>query len=401
MKKKRILALTSRAPYPVVSGGQARMYHLLRELACDFDIDLISIHNGEVSASARKHLESVLHRVHFVQNSKLRSAVNAIVGAAFQGKPLQVGYYYRGAVRRWIVENQQHYDAVLCFHVRTAEYVRGLPCVTVIDLVDAISLGYARALEKGSSWLWHAIYKFELPRLIKYEQEVIAESALSVVVSAIDREFLIKQGGECTQIEVVPHGTEILEPPSSPLDPSINIDLLFHGKLDYPPNEAACLYLVNNIFPLLSKHRPLNLYLVGYAPTGRIRRLADGKQIVVTGFVENIAAYLARAKVVVAPLTYGSGVKTKVLEAMGMGKAVVTTSVGADGISGRNGVHFFVADDPGEFAACVLTLLDNDTLRETMGAKAKELIRQEYTWKGSGEMLRNLLEQAIATKRRA
>ena len=396
MRRRRILALTSRLPYPIVSGGQARMYHLIKELTREFDVDLFSIHNGSVPSSTDSHLRSFIQNTYFHSSSKTVSVLNAVSQTFLNSKPLQVGYYYRRSIRKWIVENHKQYDLILCFHVRTAEYVRGLERKIVVDLVDAISLGYTRALKKGHSRFWDLIYRFELPRLIKYERGVIADSTLSIVVSAVDKQFLVSQGAMPEKIEIVPHGTELLDVHSSGVRPLENIDVVFHGKMDYPPNEAACFYYVEEVLPLLEwRNTQPNFYIVGFAPSRRVRNLAHGSKVVVTGFVENLADYLAHAKVVVAPLTYGSGVKTKVLEAMGMGKPVVTTTVGADGILGENGVHFFIADTPVDFANRVKELLADSDLRQRMGAAAQSLIKRDFTWEKSGALLRGLLHAKL------
>lgn len=401
MSKLKILALTSRLPYPVVSGGQARMYHLLRQMSKEFDVDLLSIHEGHLQEETTVHLQSFLRHTYFHSMPKLVSRLKAIRHAITSGKPLQIGYYYYEPVRKWLEDNYRNYDLVFCFHIRTAEYVLDFQCKKVVDLVDAISLGYTRAIESGPSILWSPVYRFELPRLLKYERKVIAAFDKSLVVSEVDKEFLVSHGASAVRIIIVPHGTEVPMSEDSGYSESEDIDVVFHGKMDYPPNEAACEYYVEEILPFLTTNgeEPPNFYVVGYAPTRKVRRLDTGTRIVVTGYVTDIWSYLNRARVVVAPLTYGAGIKTKVLEAMGGGKAVVTTSVGADGIDGQNGIHFFVADNPRDFAGRIKELLQNPNLRLEMGNAARRLIIEKYTWDKAGASLLEVLRGVIASEK--
>jgi len=396
MKRPKILALTSRLPYPIVSGGQARMYHLLRQMAKDFDVDLLAIHEGEVPQKSVVHLHSFLRQTHFYSMPRSLSLLKAIWYAITAGKPLQIGYYYCESARRWLKHNYRTYDLVFCFHIRTAEYVFDLQCTKIVDLVDAISMGYTRAIKSGLSVLWNLVYRFELPRLLKYEREVISAFDKSLVVSGIDKGFLVSHDALAERIVVVPHGTEVCENVPVRRGDIEDIDVVFHGKMDYPPNEAACEYYVHEILPFLVENgKSPTFCIVGFAPTRKIQRLSNGTTIVVTGYVLDLRTYLERARVIVAPMTYGAGIKTKVLEAMGMGKAVVTTTVGADGISGQNGIHFFVADDPKEFAGRIKELLADANLRHEMGHAAHKLIMEKYTWEMAGRSLREVLHAAV------
>jgi sugar transferase (PEP-CTERM/EpsH1 system associated) len=399
MPKSRILALTSRIPFPVVSGGQARMYHLLRQMAKEYEVDLLSIHDSQITDESSTHLRSFLRNTFFYSRPELTSRLKALYHAIVSGKPLQIGYYYYEPIMRWLEIHYQNYDLIFCFHVRTAEYVLDLQCKKVVDLVDAISLGYMRAIKSGPSVLWSPIYRFELPRLLKYEKKVVGLFNASLVVSSVDEAFLAMNGVMKERLQIVPHGTEVPKVESCETG-SEDIDILFHGKMDYPPNEAACNYFLSEIMPLLvsEEERP-SFHIVGYAPTRKIKKHANGSTVIVTGYVPDIRRYLRRAKVIVAPMTYGAGVKTKVLEAMGMGKAVVTTTVGAEGIDGQNGVHFLVADNPKDFARRIKELLVNPDLRIEMGNAARKLIAAKYTWDKAGASLLEILRKVVASEK--
>jgi glycosyltransferase involved in cell wall biosynthesis len=151
-------------------------------------------------------------------------------------------------------------------------------------------------------------------------------------------------------------------------------DVSFIGSMDWPPNEDAACYLIHDVMPLVWKSNPnVNVYLIGKNPSKRVLKLAS-RNIIVTGRVKSVDDYLAKTKVVVAPMRLGSGIKIKVLEAMAAGKAIVTTSMGAHGTGLQHGLHALVADQPSEIAQAILLLLKNEEIRSFLGESARNLL---------------------------
>jgi glycosyltransferase involved in cell wall biosynthesis len=164
------------------------------------------------------------------------------------------------------------------------------------------------------------------------------------------------------------------------------------GKMDYHPNEDAGVFFAQHVFPRLrSQYKSLRFMIVGLNPTWRVRSLANIPGVVVTGFLDDPFPLLRRAKVVVAPLRFGVGIKNKVLEAMAVGKAVVTTTVGAEGISGLDGVHYVIADGVEATIARVSELLADRDRRGVIGAAARDLVMSRYRWDVVGDKLLNLV----------
>jgi glycosyltransferase involved in cell wall biosynthesis len=122
------------------------------------------------------------------------------------------------------------------------------------------------------------------------------------------------------------------------------------------------------------------VYIVGTDPPRKVRNLADGKRVVVTGYVSDMISYLQRARIIVAPLMFGAGVQNKILEAMALAKPVITTKLGTEGIDGISGVHYLVAKDPEEFSSTIHSLLKNPSLRVSIGQAANQLVKDKYRW---------------------
>jgi sugar transferase (PEP-CTERM/EpsH1 system associated) len=170
--------------------------------------------------------------------------------------------------------------------------------------------------------------------------------------------------------------------------------LVFVGDMFYGPNVEAIQFFHSQVFETLKKRFPgLKLFVVGKRPAEAVRLLARDPSIIVTGFVEDVRPYLARASVVIAPFVSGSGTKNKILEAMAMGKPVVTTSIGVRGINAIHGDQIYVADSPTVFADRVQELLDDEAKRKRMGDHAREYVEKSHSWARVAEELDHIFQR--------
>jgi glycosyltransferase involved in cell wall biosynthesis len=211
------------------------------------------------------------------------------------------------------------------------------------------------------------------------EQKILDSFDDCIVVSNEEYDALkaLRPGAHCS---VVAHGVdaEFFAPSESSENwPS----LAFVGDMSYSPNVIALEYFHSQIYKPLKKHfADLRLFVVGKNPIEEVRALANDPSITVTGFVEDVRPYVACASVVIAPFVSGTGVKTKVLEGMAMGKPVVTTSLGVRGINATRGEHLCVADNPAAFVNHVQELLEDEAKRKRMGHQAREFVMQHHSW---------------------
>ena len=158
--------------------------------------------------------------------------------------------------------------------------------------------------------------------------------------------------------------------------------------MDWLPNEDAMLYFCREILPFIRSEEPLaRLTIVGRAPTPAVKKLADAAGIVVTGRVDDVRPYMREASVYVVPLRIGGGTRLKIFEAMAMGKAVVSTTIGAEGLPVTNGTHVMVADDPASFARAVVVLIRDADRRQQLEVAARALVVEKYDWSAvAGEL---------------
>jgi glycosyltransferase involved in cell wall biosynthesis len=157
--------------------------------------------------------------------------------------------------------------------------------------------------------------------------------------------------------------------------------LVFTGSMDWYPNEDAILYFLNRILPIIRRELPgAALTVVGRNPSARLRIRAAEAGVHVTGLVVDVRPYMAGAAVYVEPLRIGGGTRLKIFEALAMGKAVVSTSIGAEGLPVIPGEHIVQTDDPDDFAHQVISLLKDPVRRRSLGMAGRRLVEERYAW---------------------
>jgi glycosyltransferase involved in cell wall biosynthesis len=224
-----------------------------------------------------------------------------------------------------------------------------------------------------------SLLEVEWRKMRRYEALACHRARLVLAVSEADRDRL-RSRAPGARIEAVPTGVDIayFAPNGAP---EVQDELLFTGSMDWQPNEDAMAYFVGRILPAIRREMPgVRMTIVGRNPRKRLRELAGPAGVTVTGTVEDIRPFMARAAVYVVPLRIGGGTRLKVFEALAMGKAVVSTSIGVEGLPLAPGREFALADDPDEFARSVVSLLRDPAKRCTLGAQGRQLVVDRYSW---------------------
>jgi glycosyltransferase involved in cell wall biosynthesis len=221
-------------------------------------------------------------------------------------------------------------------------------------------------------------------------------------VSDADRESFARlyPGAIRQPVHVIPTGvdTDFYRPAPSP---PASRGLVFTGSMDWLPNEDAMIWFCRDVLPLIRAQEPqTTLTIVGRAPTPQVVRLGREAGITVTGTVDDIRPYVGSAAVYIVPLRIGGGTRLKIFEAMSMGKAVVSTSVGAEGLPVNDGEHLVLADEPAAFAASVVQLMRDVDRRRMLERAARKLVLDRYDWSAvAGELEHALLGFARAASR--
>jgi glycosyltransferase involved in cell wall biosynthesis len=231
--------------------------------------------------------------------------------------------------------------------------------------------------------------------MLRYERQALARFDGVLAVSDVDRQTFARLYPDAIgrPVHVVPTGvdTEYFTP-ADPMSPPDGRSIVFTGSMDWLPNEDAMLFLCREMLPLIRREEPdVTLSIVGRAPTPAVAALAGHHGVVVTGRVDDVRPFVRDAAVYVVPLRIGGGTRLKIFEAMAMGKAVVSTGVGAEGLPVTRGEHVLLADEPHTFARAVVRLLRDVGRRRRLEDAARALVLERYDWSAVAGTLEDAL----------
>jgi polysaccharide biosynthesis protein PslH len=220
----------------------------------------------------------------------------------------------------------------------------------------------------------------ESKKVLNYEKEILQNFNKCLVCSQEDLNYL-KKKHQIDNLFLLPNGVDVEQFKFKNHDYSHAHTLLFTGNMDYAPNVDAVIYFVNDVFPLIKSSFPeVKFVIAGQRPIDKVLQLHNGKDVLVTGFVEDLTDLYNSASVVVAPLRFGAGTQNKVLEAMAMGIPVVCSNIGFDGLEIQDGEGAFMRTNSQDFAQQVIALLGDSSLREKTGSLGTLKINQSFSW---------------------
>ena len=372
--------------WPLTSGGRLRSFHTIAELSRRHRVSLLTTHgprDDHESLSGRlPHCERVISLPHAAPKRNSIRFSAALVRSWFSRYPVDLRKWHVPALRREVSRLLRTRDIDVC----VADFLLAIPNVPVTSPVPLILFEHNvehmiwKRLSQIETRPWRRVLlELEWRKMRKLEAEACLRANLTIAVSEGDRRLLLANAPGA-RVCAIPTGvdTSYFTPNGSHENPAA---LVFTGSMDWFPNEDAILHAIHNILPLIRSAMPeVSLTVAGRNPTSRLRKAAAKAGVRVTGSVDDVRPYIADAAVYVVPLRLGGGTRLKILEALAMGKAVVSTTIGAEGLPLVPGVHFVRADDPGDFARAVLALLRDPTRRKTLGVAGRQLLEQRYSW---------------------
>lgn len=284
----------------------------------------------------------------------------------------------RDSVQRLVEHN--HVDVVVSdFLFAAANVPLGgkVPVVLFEHNVEYLIWKRLSALERNP--IRKLLFEIEWRKLRDKESELCSRADVTIAVSEEDRARLSEMAPGA-KTEAIPTGvdTTYFAPAGRA---QILGRLVFSGSMDWHPNEDAVMYFGESILPKVRARVPnASFAIVGRNPTQKLREAAERLGMIVTGTVDDVRPYLDEAAVYVVPLRAGSGTRMKIFEALGMAKPVVSTTVGAEGLALTDQKEFIAADDPDDFAAAVVHLLQHEVRRTELGEAGRALVVERYSW---------------------
>lgn len=397
----KILFLSHRIPYPPNKGDKIRSFNEIKYLSKHHIVDIACLADNPTDLKFEKDLKEFCRKVHVTPFNPFPAKIKGVLNLLSRGS-ISVGYFYsrmlQQVIDQWLFENT--YDAIICFSSPMAEYlfrsntldfsrISGAPHPRfIMDFCDVDSDKW-RQYAGSARFPLDKLYKTEFQRLLAYERKITQTFDHSVFVSHKEAELYKTLAPEARNISVMPNGvdSDYFSPEAvSAGTPSIPLvakpqQLMFSGAMDYHANIDGVTWFSREIFPQLRNHfSNLKFIIVGSNPTSNVKALANGKNIQVTGFVEDIRPYYAAADICVIPLRMARGVQNKVLEAMSMGKAIVSTSAAIQGITAQPNRQLLVADTPEAFSGAITELLADNEKRKRFGIAARDFVKTHYSW---------------------
>lgn len=370
---RKILVISSKAPYPLHRGGGAiRTYQMIKSLSKCCDIDLLYITDDKDILTINEGIKKFCNKIVPFYKNKRKHYWSVLKGLFVNRLPLQVNYFYFKDIQKWVDLHISDYDGVFCNNIRTTEYVRKRKgIIKWVDFVDAISMNYEKA-QRQVHGIWSWLYRIDHFRCSKYEQNVLAIFDKSMVISEVDKKYILNRSLGKKDIQVIGNYVDISE--NKILHQEGNYNVVFVGKMSYEPNITAVKYFVREVLPLIrEKIKLVKFFIVGANPPEIIQQLAEQDRVIVTGFVDDVTDYMRIAAVSVAPMRSGAGIQNKILQAMALGGCVVTTSIGAEGLDVKEG-GIVVEDSSLKMAEIIIHLLENPKERDYIGRQAIQYI---------------------------
>ncbi|MGD0757355.1 MAG: glycosyltransferase family 4 protein [Candidatus Sulfotelmatobacter sp.] len=400
----KILWVKANKILPVHSGGDLRSFNILRQLAVRDEVIFFSYYDEGADPDYEKNLQEQLPGAVCV-NTGRRQASRLARGMDYllrlpQAAPYAVSRFGSGKVQQRLKRclTEQRPDVVVCDFLDAAvNFPEQVTIPAVLFQHNVESEIWRRHATNGSGPARKLIYGLEFSKMLRYEQKMVQRFDHVIAVSEHDKK-LMKAWVDPARITVVPTGVDTGQFCPGPQPEQEKPLVVFVGAMDWEPNIDAAKYFCAEIWPLvLAKVPDAKFRIVGRNPDRRVQALA-GNTVEVTGRVLSVVEHLRAAAVVVVPLRVGGGTRLKIYEAMAVGKAVVSTSVGAEGLDVHHGRDMILADSPVEFAESVITLLRDPDLRSRQGRAAAE-VAANYGWpriaRKFGEVLQGLAGQRL------
>jgi len=398
----KILFLEHLFPLPADSGGKIKSLCMIRALAAEHDVRLLSYVRNEAEQASVAHLSEICREVEAVpfERSRLADLRHAASSVLFGRSFIVTRDFRRQVLDRFrLAVREFEPDVVHIDHLQMAQFV-GFDggYRTVLDQHNVESMIVRRIAETSGSPLMRAYARLEWPKLLDYELGICRKADLVLTVSDEDASALRRFDSSLDNIESVPIGVDIGSTPVVERDTGSR-DILFLGTMHWPPNIDCVLYFHREILPIVRKELlDCTFTIAGQRPPRAIERLVSDPAVRVVGYVSDPRELAAACGVFVVPLRSGSGVRVKILNAMAMGLPVVSTSIGAEGLAARHGEHLLIADSPHDFARAVVDVLTDPSLGRELGQKGRELVEREYTWDVVGRRLLALYDTHLADR---
>lgn len=398
----RILWVKANKLLPLHSGGDIRSYHIAKYLASRHRLCFFSYYDGPLDVEYENSLSEHFPGSFAISSGKIRSTPSQVLDYALRlgdSAPYAVSRFKSAAIQEKLDEwfRQQEFEVAVCDFLDAAVNFPALLSIpTVLFQHNVESEIWRRHADTESNPAKRRVYRVEFRKMLAYEKATVNRFPHVVAVSENDRR-LMAAWVDASRITVIPTGVDLAQyRPRENSSGQLSHEepkplVVFIGAMDWEPNIDAVEFFCKEIWPLVKENfSQVRFRIVGRNPDRRVRHFASDS-IEVTGRVPAVIDHLREAAVVVVPLRIGGGTRLKIYEAMAAGKAVVSTTVGAEGLDVQHEKDILLADDPKAFAQAITMLLGDAELRKRYERAAAELALK-YDWPSVGARFESVLQ---------
>lgn len=399
----RVLHVAPYSPVPPIFGGALRTFYMLKGLAQRHEVTFVTFGNERDEEALREEFDGivksicVVHRQPISKSSILLGLVDSFLSRASLFSASGRSPEMQATLDR-LCESERYDAAVFEFPMMGLYRLNGdIP--RILDEHNVEYNNFRRMYLNIASPVRKLFFLREFRKTFREEIDVCRRMDGVFVTSHVDRRILEENVAD-KEMFVVPNGvdTGYFHPYEEDPEP---YTMTFTGTMDYVPNRDAMLYFLDKIFPLIKREVPeAKIRIVGSNPPEVLRRRASN-DVIVAGYVADVRPYVARSSVCIVPLRMGSGTRLKILEGLAMKKAIVTTSIGCEGIDVKNGKHLAIADDPVVFAQKTVELLQNKNDADLLGEQGYRLVTSRYDWAVVAEQMEEAMSLIVRRKRQS
>ena len=399
----RILWLKTELLHPLDKGGKIRTYNMLKELKRNHQITYLTLNDDVADFGKRfqalEYCDEVLCVKHQAREKFTSGFYAELLTNLASPLPYAIKKYYSPVMYKQIRERVKTgtFDLVVCDFLAPAANVSfDLGCPTLLFQHNVEAMIWKRHYEVQTNPVKKAYLYTQWLKMRAFERKMCRRFDSVVAVSSDDREQMRNEYGVESVFEV-PTGVDTdFYRPSGNEKPSRH-NIVFTGSMDWLPNEDAIAYFTERILPRIKQAVPdVTLTVVGRNPYPSLRELSQrDSSIEVTGRVDDVRPYIERAAAYIVPLRIGGGTRLKIYEAMAMEKAIISTTIGAEGLPLQDGKELLLADTEESFANAVIRVLTDKVLAGELGHRAAATVRAKFGWEKVAEQFASICEETV------
>ena len=393
----KVLFLSRWYPFPPDNGSKLRIFHLLRQLAQEHTVDLVSFTSEPLDPQRTDAMYYLCRNVWTANYRSFAPGGLASLAGFFSPRPRSVVATYSSeldVLAKTAVENES-YDLVIASQIDMAPYALNLNIpARLLEEIELTTIWEHYALRRNPFKRLRALLTWRKTR--RYVRGLIKKYDVCTVVSEEEHQRLQKIAPKMKNIYVLPNGVDMVQMQADYGEPEEDT-LIYTGALTYSANFDAMQYFLTEIFPRIQAgRRNVRLYITGKTDGVRLDRLPENDAVTYTGYLKDIRPRVATSWVNVVPLRMGGGTRLKILESLALGTPVVATTKGAEGLQLRAGEDYLRADSPAAFADAVLRVLQHKEMRDSLAASGRSKVAAMYDWGIIGAQLDSLLHKIAA-----